>query len=327
MNQDNIRVSVIMPCYNDGKYIAEAVASLRASVFQDMELIIIDDGSDDPETLNVLKNIDYPRVRILNTFRVRPAAARNAGIREARGEYIFPLDADDTIDPEYIGKAVEKMDADPSLGIVYCHADLFGEKTGPWELPDYSLRMMLLDNCIFVSSLFRKADWESIGGFGEDFRAGMEDYDFWLSVLGLGREVYQFPETWFHYRIKPASRTTQFNNSYDEVQQTYVRLYERHRDFLLAHADEYCQELRYQLVDQVLQNRRLKEEAGKGDEALRHEYEAKAEEAARELSRIRNDPMLNYFYSVREMKPALAGKIEKWLERKNRLKKLLGRKA
>ena len=78
MNQDNIRVSVIMPCYNDGKYIAEAVASLRASVFQDMELIIIDDGSDDPETLNVLKNIDYPRVRILNTFRVRPAAARNA---------------------------------------------------------------------------------------------------------------------------------------------------------------------------------------------------------------------------------------------------------
>ena len=318
-------VSVIMPCYNDGAYLEEAVASLRAQTCQDLELIIIDDGSDDPETLRVLRHVDFPEVRILHTDHVRPAAARNHGIREARGRYIFPLDADDTISPHYLAEAVRRMEEDEKLGIVYCHADLFGEASGKWDLPDYSLRMELLDNCIFVSSLFRKADWEAIGGFCEDFRAGMEDYDFWLSMLGLGREVYQFPETWFHYRIKKSSRTTQFNNSYGDVQETYVRLYDRHRDLLLEHIDLYCKEMRYQLVDQLLLNRRLQEEVGKEAQASAARHEAEADRLKLEIARIQSDPLLEYVFSVRELKPKKAARWDRLLRLKKRIRRLLVR--
>ena len=316
-------VSVIMPCYNDGAYLPEAVASLRAQTWQNLELIIIDDGSDDTETLKALKHVDFPNTRILHTDHVRPAAARNRGIREASGTYIFPLDADDTVSPEYIGEAVRVMEERKELGIVYCHADLFGEAEGKWDLPDYDLRMMLLDNCIFVTALFRKEDWETIGGFCEDFRAGMEDYDFWLSVLGLGREVYQFPETWFHYRIKKKSRTTQFNNSYGDVQETYVRLYERHRDFLAQHMDLYCKEMRYQLVDQLLLNRRLKEEVGKEAQESAARHEAEIDRMKLEIERIQSDPLLEYANSVRVLKPKMAARWERYLRLKKRIRRFL----
>lgn len=99
------RVSVIMPCYNDGQYIEEALYSLRAQTYLNWELIVIDDGSDEPETLRVLEQLEeMPYVRLLRTNHVRPAGARNAGIQAARGTYILPLDADDTIEPTYMEK-------------------------------------------------------------------------------------------------------------------------------------------------------------------------------------------------------------------------------
>ena len=66
-----------------------------------------------------------------------------------------------------------------------------------WELPPYSLSNMLVGNIIFISALFRKSDWEKVGGFCTDFKIGLEDYDFWLSILELGREVYQIPKRLF----------------------------------------------------------------------------------------------------------------------------------
>ncbi|MBQ6527691.1 MAG: glycosyltransferase family 2 protein, partial [Clostridia bacterium] len=102
-------VSVIMPCYNDGKYIAESVASLSGQTYSNLELIIIDDGSDDPETVAALDKIAFPKLKVLHTNHVGPAGARNCGIAQAKGVYILPLDADDTIDPSYIAKAVAVM--------------------------------------------------------------------------------------------------------------------------------------------------------------------------------------------------------------------------
>ncbi|MBQ9210981.1 MAG: glycosyltransferase family 2 protein [Clostridia bacterium] len=244
-----------MPCYNDGQYIQETIQSLKEQIWKDIELIIIDDGSDDAQTIQVLREIEYPRMQLMHTDHIGPAAARNRGIQAATGKYIFPLDADDLIEKEYISRAVQVMEKHPNMGIVYCHGDLFGEQTGKWDLPDYNFRTLLQDNIIFVTSLFRKADWEEVGGFCEELKAGMEDYDLWLSILGLGREVYQFPETYFHYRIKPVSRTTKFQQSDEAVQETYVQLYERHKDLILQHIDEYCIDLRRTMIDQLRQNR------------------------------------------------------------------------
>lgn len=286
-------VSVIMPCYNDGKYILQTVDSLKKQTYQQIELIIIDDGSDDGETAEIINNLSYPQLKVLHGNHAGPSCARNYGIREAKGKYIFPLDADDLIEPVYIERAVGILEENPSVGVVYCHADLFGENSGPWELPDYSLKAILVDNCIFVSALFRKEDWEKVGGFCESFKVGMEDYDFWLSLLERDLEVYQFPEVYFHYRIKPSSRTTSFHRSYTDVQQTYVMLYERHKEFYKKHMDDYCLQLRWHLIDQMWAKR--------------------------------TDPLVNYIQVVREKKPRLAMFYERLLKRKQKLNQLLGR--
>ncbi len=302
--KDHPLVSVIMPCYNDGKYLPEAVTSLRNQTYPNIELIIIDDGSDDPQTRNELERVDFSNVKVLHTDHVRPAGARNVGIKAATGEYILPLDSDDMIEPEYIERAVAEIRKNPNIGIVYCHADLFGEESGPWALPDYSLKLELLDNCIFVTALFRKADWELVGGFSQDFVHGMEDYDFWLSLLGLGRDVVQLSEVFFHYRIKSSSRTTSFNENLKAIQETYVRLYERHRDLYVKHMDMYCLEMRRALIQATT--------------TLRF-YESNASNVPVD------DPVVAYWKSVRLYKPKMAAFVNKMLSAKNRIKKMIGR--
>ena len=255
------RVSVIMPCYNDGQYIEEALYSLRAQTYLNWELIVIDDGSDEPETLRVLEQLEeMPYVRLLHTNHVRPAGARNAGIRAARGTYILPLDADDTIEPTYMEKAVRILNENPSVGVVYCRADLFGEQSGPWYLPDYSLRAMLQDNIVFVTSMFRREDWERVGGFNTNMHAGMEDYDFWLSILELDREVVQIPEVLFHYRIKPKSRTTGFQDSVEQIKETYHTLYRNHTALYEKHRELYDLSMRDTMIDLIQHRRELDEE-------------------------------------------------------------------
>lgn len=307
-------VSVIMPCYNDGPYIGEAIDSLRKQTWTNIELIIIDDGSDDGETVQIIEREPFPTKRVLRTKHIGPAAARNRGIAEAKGDFILPLDADDKIDSTYILKAMNVMLSNSNVGIVYCRADMFGEASGSWDLPEYSLRAELLDNCIFVTALFRRTDWSRVGGFCEEFRVGMEDYDFWLSLLEMGREVYQLPETLFHYRIKPVSRTTKFQQNYVDIQKTYEMLFQRHRELYKKNMDIYCLELRKQLIDHLMQNRQLKEK----NNLLSKEQES--------WESMKSDPLVEYAISIRCLKPRLGAYLTKLLQFKNKAKRILGRK-
>lgn len=248
------KVSVIMPCYNDGAYIEDAVASVKAQTYPEIELIIIDDGSDEPRTRAILEKLESSGTTLLHTDRQRPAGARNAGIAAAAGEYILPLDADDLIEPSYIEKAVRVLDENDDIGVVYCHADLFGEQSGPWKLPEYSLEEMLLDNVVFVTAMFRREDWRRVGGYRTTMEHGMEDYDFWLSILELDRQICQLPEVLFHYRIKPVSRTTKFQKDLAVVQQTYRTIYKQHPVLYEKYKDQYAMILRDNLIEQLFLN-------------------------------------------------------------------------
>lgn len=245
------KVSVIMPCYNDGAYIQEAIDSVLNQTYSDIEIVIIDDGSDDIATQKILKQISNPKIKILHSQRLRPAGARNYGIREATGKYILPVDSDDRIEPTYVEKAVKILEQNDKIGVVYCYGDLFGEQSGRWQLPDYNFRTMLLDNIVFVTAMFYKSDWEKVGGFNTKMKAGMEDYDFWLSLLEIGREIYQIPEVLFHYRIKPVSRTTKFQDDCSSKQATYREIYYNHPDLYTKYKDEYAIVLRDALIEQV----------------------------------------------------------------------------
>jgi len=244
------KVSVIMPCYNDGKYIEEAVESVFAQTYKNIELIVIDDGSDEQETIDILNRLG-DRIVLLKTNHLRPAGARNYGITRATGKYILPVDSDDKIDSTYVAKAVEILEKNQNIGVVYCEADLFGEKSGKWDLPSYSFDKMLLDNVVFVTALFYREGWEKVGGFNAHMLAGMEDYDFWLAILALGKEIYQIPEILFHYRIKPVSRTTGFQSDYVQMQATYRQIYDNHKEFFEKNSEEYAKVLRDALIEQI----------------------------------------------------------------------------
>lgn len=254
------KVSIITPCYNDGIYIEETIGSILSQTYKNLEIIIIDDGSEDTHTIDILKKLDLrDNIKVIKTNHVGPAEARNIGIKYASGEYILPVDSDDLIDSTYIEKAVMCMNSDDKLGIVYCHADLFGNKTGSWELPDYSIDKMLIDNIIFVTALFRRTDWEQVGGFKSNMEHGMEDYDFWLSIIELGREVYQLPEVLFHYRVKDSSRTTKFHKSIDNVKETYRNIYLQHKILYERYKDKYAIVLRDALIECIFMNRAYSE--------------------------------------------------------------------
>jgi len=136
MSELSPTVSVIVPCYNQGIYLDEAIQSVLGQTYQDFEIIIVDDGSDDGLTgltNDLLRDYRRKRTRVIRTENRGVVSARNTVISHARGKYILPLDADDRIGSEYLEKAVKILDDNPDTGIVYCEVEFFGERQGKWE--------------------------------------------------------------------------------------------------------------------------------------------------------------------------------------------------
>ncbi len=202
------KVSVIIPCFNQGKFVDDAVESVLNQTFQNFEIIIINDGSSDTFTNNLLKNYKKPKTKVIHTSNQGVSSARNTAIAMARGKYILPLDADDKIANTYLEKAVKILDDNPKIGIVYCEAELFGIKNEKWSLPAYKFPKILTRNCIFVSGFFRKTDWQKTKGYSTEMKHGFEDWEFWLSLIELGVEIYRIPEILFYYRQTSNSRST-----------------------------------------------------------------------------------------------------------------------
>jgi len=230
------RASVIIPCYNDGQHLREAVDSVRAQTFADWEMVIVDDGSTDPATHQAVAACATAGARVIRTDNQGLAAARNTGIAAASGQYILPLDADDRVAPTLLQEAVAVLDRQPEVGIVYCQAQFFGAESGPWNLPAFTLQEMLLHNLIFASAMFRKADWQRVGGYKPSMQYGWEDWEFWLSLLELGRQVYCIPQPLFFYRRRPDSMIAGMARRPDRQDYSFAQVLRHHRRLYAAHA-------------------------------------------------------------------------------------------
>lgn len=198
-------VSVIIPCFNHGQYIHEAIESVLNQTYNNFEIIVVNDGSTEQRTIDIINKINHPKIKVIHTSNQGLASARNNGIREAQAEIILPLDSDDKIMPTYVKKALKIFGDDPSMGIVYCYAELFGEKLGKWILPEYSLKGILFHNLFFCSAFFWRHDWEKAKGFNPNMKYGWEDWDLWLSIISFGKKVYRIPESLFSYRVRKKS--------------------------------------------------------------------------------------------------------------------------
>lgn len=235
------RVSVISACYNHGAFVEEMVQSVLNQTWPVHELIIVDDGSD-KRTREVLTTLRDGRVRIIHQANKGPARARNLAIAHASGEIIMNLDADDKVAHTFVERCVEQFQLHPDAGIVYSDVHFFGERKGLFDLPPFSLRSMLEGNCIVADACFRRNDWKATGGYSSELIYGYEDYDFWLSILELGRNVYKIEEPLVYYRTyadPELSRSGRRKKDPVQVHAALVQAFVRHRDLFRTIPDIY----------------------------------------------------------------------------------------
>lgn len=194
-------VTVVIPCYNYGRFVGQAIDSALRQTLQDAEIIVVDDGSTDPETIAVLDRIEHPRIRMVRQANAGLPAARNAGIELARGHYICCLDADDALEPTYLEKCVSLLESNPGIGLAYSWLRLCGDASGIWKSADLDLDRLLLSNHVIVSAVFRRQDWQRVGGYSAEMRGGYEDWEFWLRLAAAGVRGRAIPEPLFlHHR-------------------------------------------------------------------------------------------------------------------------------
>ncbi len=207
------KISIIIPVYNCEKYITETLDSVIRQTFDDWEAICIDDGSKD-NSLTILKKFTHKdnRIKVISQKNLGVVTARNIAIKQAKSEFIFPLDADDIITPDCLEKLYRAM-LDGKGDIITCRVMYFGRETHEMELKKATKYNMIHENCLVNAALFRKSDFEKSGGYDTEFNVALEDYDFWLNmVINHKKKIYRIPEILFYYRLKPKSEARNFQH-------------------------------------------------------------------------------------------------------------------
>jgi glycosyltransferase involved in cell wall biosynthesis len=181
-----LRVAVIVPCFNDGALVTEAVASARSGP-EPVELVVVDDGSTDPGTQRVLDGLEAGGVRVVHQENTGLPGARMAGLAATTAPYVFPLDADDLLVADTLPAMADALDAHPDAAV--CFGD-YAEFGGPEDLvravpATLDPFRVAYTNEYPVSALFRRSALEAVGGW-RPIRHGYEDWDLWMSLVEAG---------------------------------------------------------------------------------------------------------------------------------------------
>lgn len=221
------RVWCIRLCYNQEKYIKECLDSLVSQTFKDYEVIVIDDGSTDDSAEIVNEYVKHNKnIRLIRQANQGVVVARNNAIKQAQGTYIYPLDADDVISPSCLEKLCAAMEENKG-DVIYSDVEYFGLKNGLFLKKEPNVWNMSVGNQIVVSALYRKSDWEKYGGYDENMKNGLEDWEFWLNFIEDKKFFYCICETLMSYRISSFSRSRQINKQQNKKLKRYV--YKKHR--------------------------------------------------------------------------------------------------
>ncbi len=206
-------ISIIIPCYNQGQYISDAIGSVEKypdkSVY---EIIIINDGSTNEDTIAVLKLLMEKGYHVINQDNQGLSMARNNGIAIAKGKYILPLDADNKIRPAYIDKGIQILDSHPDVGIVYSNSLRFGKENKIFRPGRFILKKLMFENYIDACVVMRKEVWEETGGYDKMISA-YADWDLNLCVFEHGWKFHYVNEILFEYRVRKDSMLRQLTNS------------------------------------------------------------------------------------------------------------------
>jgi glycosyltransferase involved in cell wall biosynthesis len=191
-------VSIVIPCFNYGRFLAEAIESALAQTHVPLEVIVIDDGSTD-DSYEVAARF-VPAVEVLSQPNAGLVPVLNRGLHAAKGEYFVILSADDVLQPTYVEALLDALLERPDAAYTYSAMEYFGSKSGVFPAKPFSPALLLAGNYINATALTRRSDALAVGGFQPNPENAWEDWDFWLRLLEAGRYGVPVREPLLRYR-------------------------------------------------------------------------------------------------------------------------------
>ena len=207
------RIAVVIPCFNDGATVGEAVRSSQTQ--EPCEIVVVDDGSTDPATLEVLESLASDGIVVLRQENAGPSAARNAGVEATAAPYVFPLDADDRLLPRRLSELADELDASPQVALVWGKYRTFGERErvssiagtlDPWSITYYQ--------DIPASFMVRREALIAAGGWK---LRGFESWELLCALADLGCEGRGLDTVIYEYRLHGPRKLAQMLGRYDEL--------------------------------------------------------------------------------------------------------------
>ena len=224
-------LSVVIPFYNLGDYLNETVQSVLNSTYKALEIIIVNDGSTDPQSIEVLKQYrNHKLITIIDKKNTGLADTRNLGAEMVKGGLLAFLDADDTVEDTYYEKAISILNHYENVHFVGAWTRYFGDSKNTWPTFNPEAPLILTHNSINSSALVYKRDAFLIGGKNDvDFKIGLEDYESVVHMKVNGLNGVAIPEVLFNYRVR---RNSMIKKSTQEVRADYYqKIFKKHQSF------------------------------------------------------------------------------------------------
>ena len=226
------KISIIIPYYKGEDYITETLKSVYHQTYQDFEVIIVNDGSERAALDLIETNEAFKNLKIIHQENQGQSSARNNGVKSATGKYILFLDCDDLIDKTFLEKTHQILSKNKEVRVCYTKGKFFEKTDKEWVLQSFNTFDFLIENCIPITALIYKEDFEKIGGF--DTRLNYyEDWDFWIFLIERGVKVHKIDEFLFFYRIRNTSDSltnTSIDNS-SRLSDNFFEIYKKHYTF------------------------------------------------------------------------------------------------
>lgn len=265
--QDNKNrlISFVIPCYNDVEYIEQSVDSALKQTYPNIEVIVVDDGSND-KTKAVLKHLEPRITKLVTQDNHGQSTARNVGIKAAKGDFIVTLDSDDFFEPTFCEKAVDIISNKKDVKIVTCHANLLfkNKPSCVFKSPGGSISNFMYQSDALGTCMFKKEDWLFSGGYDESMKTGFEDWEFFIRLLKEGGTVEVIDEALYNYRKRKDSTSAKARQvKYD----LWRYILNKHKELYIAGFNVFVDEMLFKIqreeAEKIKNTERLEFKIGK----------------------------------------------------------------
>ncbi len=240
------RIGIVMPCYNLGDYVDNAIQSLQKQTLQDFIVLLTDDGSTDKKTVAKLRSLQLPDNYIVHLETTNSGMNKivNTYARKLRCEYLLVFSADDMLEPTYLEETAGFLDAHLEYAAVSTWLRYTGAAKGirKYDPEKTGLPAMLLQNNFCGSALIRKEIWDQLGGYATDPSQKVhQDYELWLRVLERGEKLGVIEKPLFRYRIRRTSASHKLDSRVEEAWVQYI--VQQHSELYRQYSTEVISDL------------------------------------------------------------------------------------